>query len=81
MALKLGANAINKLYLGSTPINKAYLGAGILFSGGGAVPFSPASLFAGGQEGLWLEVVRSVGFSPASLFAGGQQGLLFEPER
>ena len=55
MALKLGANAINKLYLGSTPINKAYLGAGILFSGGGAVPFSPASLFAGGQEGLLFE--------------------------
>ena len=80
MALKLGANAINKLYLGSTPINKAYLGAGILFSGGGAVPFSPASLFSGGQEGLWLEVVQSGGFSPALLFAGGQQGLLFEPE-
>ena len=32
MALKLGANSINKLYLGSTPINKAYLGTGILFS-------------------------------------------------
>jgi len=43
--------------------------------------FTPASLFAGGQEGLWLEVVRSGGFSPASLFASGQQGLLFEPER
>jgi len=42
--------------------------------------FSPASLFAGGQQGLWLEVVQSGGFSPASLFAGGQQGLLFEPE-
>ena len=40
----------------------------------------PAALFAGGQEGLWLEVVQSGGFSPASLFAGGQQGLLFEPE-
>ena len=79
MALKLGANAINKLYLGSTPINKAYLGAGILFSGGGAVPFSPASLFAGGQEGLWLEV--SDVFTPELLFAGGQEGLLFKPER
>ena len=43
--------------------------------------FTPASLFAGGQEGLWLEVVRSGGFSPASLFAGGQEGLLFKPER
>jgi hypothetical protein len=43
--------------------------------------FTPASLFAGGQEGLWLEVVQSGGFSPASLFAGGQEGLLFEPER
>jgi len=43
--------------------------------------FTPASLFAGGQEGLWLEVVQSGGFSPASLFASGQQGLLFEPER
>jgi len=49
MALKLGANSINKLYLGSTAINKAYLGAGILFSGG----FSPASLFAGGIAGAW----------------------------
>ena len=76
MDLKLGVNSINKLYLVGTPINKAYLGAGILFSG----DFSPASLFAGGQEGLWLEVVQSGGFSPALLFAGGQQGLLFEPE-
>jgi len=42
--------------------------------------FDPASLFAGGQQGLWLEVVQSGGFSPAALFAGGQQGLLFEPE-
>jgi len=49
---------------------------GAMQSGG----FSPASLFAGGQEGLWLEVVQSGGFSPASLFAGGQEGLLFEPE-
>ena len=51
MALKLGANSINKLYLGSTPINKAYLGAGILFSGG----FSPASLFEGGIAGAWYD--------------------------
>ena len=43
--------------------------------------FTPASLFAGGQEGLWLEVVRSDVSTLASLFAGGQQGLLFEPER
>jgi len=41
----------------------------------------PAALFAGGQEGLWLEVVQSGGFSPASLFAGDQEGLLFKPER
>ena len=81
MALNLGANAINKLYLGSTAINKAYLGATVVLSGGGAVPFSPASLFAGGQEGLWLEVVRSDVSTLASLFAGGQQGLLLEPER
>ena len=58
MALKLGANSINKLYLGSTAINKAYLGATVLFSGGGAVPFSPASLFAGGQQGLLFEPER-----------------------
>ena len=79
MALKLGANAINKLYLGSTPINKAYLGAGILFY----IGLSPASLFAGGQEGLWLEVevVQSDALDPAALFAGGQEGLLFKPER
>jgi hypothetical protein len=43
--------------------------------------FTPASLFADGQEGLWLEVMQSGGFSPASLFAGGQEGLLFKPER
>jgi len=75
MALKLGANSINKLYFGSTPINKAYLGAGILFSGG----FSPASLFAGGQEGLWLEVVKPGGLYPASLFAGGTEGAWYDP--
>jgi len=75
MALKLGANSINKLYLGSTAINKAYLGAGILFSGG----FSPASLFAGGQQGLWLEVVQSGEFYPASLFAGGIAGAWYDP--
>jgi len=75
MTMKLSANSINKLYLGSTAINKAYLGAGILFSG---VSFSPASLFAGGQEGIWYG--PSGGFSPAYLFAGGQQGLLFKLE-
>jgi hypothetical protein len=51
MALKLGANSINKLYFGSTPINKAYLGAGILFSGG----FDPALLFVGTTEGAWFD--------------------------
>jgi len=40
----------------------------------------PASLFAGGQQGIWLGVVQSGGFSPALLFAGGQQGILFELE-
>jgi len=50
---------------------------GAMMQSGG---FSPASLFAGGTEGLWLEVVQSGAFSPASLFAGGQEGLLFEPE-
>jgi len=52
MALKLGANSINKLYIGSTPINKAYFGAGILFPRG----FSPASLFAGGIAGVVYDV-------------------------
>jgi len=51
MALKLGANSINKLYLGSTPINKAYLGAVIFFPHG----FSPASLFEGGIAGAWYD--------------------------
>jgi len=46
----------------------------------GVVVGPPASLFAGGQQGIWLEVMQSGGFSPALLFAGGQQGLLFEPE-
>ena len=50
MALKLGANSINKLYLGSTAINKAYLGATVVTD-----VFTPASLFAGGQEGLLLD--------------------------
>jgi len=53
MALTLGTTPLNKIYLGSTAINKAYLGATVVFSGGG---FSPASLFAGDQEGLLLEV-------------------------
>ena len=52
----------------------------VFYSRGGAAPSSPASLFASGQQGLWLEVVQSGGFSPALLFAGGQQGLLLEPE-
>ena len=46
---------------------------------GGAVPFSPASLFAGGQQGLWLEVVQSGEFYPASLFAGGTEGAWYDP--
>jgi len=50
----------------------------VLYSRSGAVPFSPALLFAGGQQGLLLEPEV---FSPASLFAGDQEGLLFEPER
>ena len=52
MALKLGANSINKLYLGSTAINKAYLGAGILFSG----VFTPADLFTGSETGVVYDV-------------------------
>ena len=50
---------------------------GVVQDGG----FTPTSLFAGGQEGLWLEVVQSGGFYPELLFAGGQEGLLFKPER
>jgi hypothetical protein len=53
MALKLGANAINKLYLGSTPINKAYLGATVVFSGG----FSPADLFGAGDKGFAFDLM------------------------
>ena len=41
--------------------------------------FSPASLFAGGQEGLWLEVVKPGGLYPASLFAGGTEGAWYDP--
>jgi hypothetical protein len=55
MALKLGVNSINKLYLGSTAINKAYLGATVLFSGGGAVPFSPASLYTSNDQGFVVD--------------------------
>ena len=47
----------------------------------GGYSFSPALLFASGQQGLWLEVVQDGVFTPTLLFAGGQQGLLFEPER
>jgi hypothetical protein len=39
--------------------------------------FTPASLFAGGQEGLLFEMQSGV-FSPELLFAGGQQGLMFD---
>jgi len=53
MALKLGANSINKLYLGSTAINKAYLGAGILFSG----VFTPADLFGAGDKGFAFDLM------------------------
>ena len=56
MALNLGANAIGKLYLGSTQINKAYLGATVVFSGGGAVPFTPADLFTGSETGVVYDV-------------------------
>jgi hypothetical protein len=52
MALTLGTTRLNKIYLGSTAINKAYLGATVVFSGGS---FDPASLFAGGQQGLLYE--------------------------
>jgi len=52
----------------------------VFYSRGGQGGFSPADLFTGGQEGLWLEVVQDGVFAPALLFAGGQQGLLFEPE-
>jgi len=45
---------------------------------GRRLPSLPTRLFAGGQQGLWLEVVQSGGFSPALLFAGGQQGLWLE---
>ena len=51
----------------------------VFYSRGGAVPFSIASLFAGGQQGLWLEVVQSGEFSPASLFAGGTEGAWYDP--
>ena len=54
MALKLGANSINKLYLGSTAINKAYLGATVLFSGGFS-PFSPASLYTSNDQGFVVD--------------------------
>jgi len=50
---------------------------GVVQDGG----FTPTSLFAGGQEGLWLEVVQSGELSLELLFAGGQEGLLFKPER
>jgi hypothetical protein len=63
------------LILGET--NVLYLGENALFTS--SLP--PTYLFAGGQEGLWLEVVQSGGFSPALLFTVGQQGLLFKPER
>ena len=80
MALKLGSTAINKLYLGSTAINKAYLGTGILFSGG----FSPASLFAASQQGVWYEASDistlfqdSAGTTPVTT-AGQPVGLMLD---
>ena len=50
----------------------------VFYSRGGAVPFSIASLFAGGQQGLWLEVVQSGEFSPADLFGAGDKGFAFD---
>ena len=49
---------------------------GAMMQSGG---FSPASLFAGGQQGLWLEVVQSGELYPASLFAGGTDGAWYDP--
>jgi hypothetical protein len=46
MALKLGANAINKLYLGSTPINKAYLGATVVTAASFLLDLHPGALAA-----------------------------------
>ena len=56
------------------------LGVGLQLGSQTLANRSLLSLFAGGQQGLLLEVVQSGGFSPALLFAGGQEGLLFEPE-
>ena len=83
MALKLGANSINKLYLGSTAINKAYLGATVVFSGG-AVPFSIADLFASSEQGAWYDPSNidtlfqdSAGTTPVTT-AGEPVGLMLD---
>ena len=52
MALKLGANSINKLYLGSTAINKAYLGATVVFSG---VLVFPQTLYTSNDQGFVVD--------------------------
>lgn len=53
MALSLGATTLAALYLGSTAISTAYLGSVQVYDAGGA--FTPASLFASGEQGAWYE--------------------------
>jgi hypothetical protein len=50
--IKLGGNTISALKLGTMDVQAAYLG-GVQVFGGAA--FSPASLFASGEEGAWFE--------------------------
>lgn len=50
MTLRLVSLTPNKLFLGSTEVTRAYLGATEVFGG-----FSPALLFAGGEQGAWYE--------------------------
>lgn len=61
MAIKLGSTNINGLYLGSTAINKAYLGSVEVFTTTGA--FTPADLFASGEEGVWYQPSPSTCFT------------------
>jgi surface protein len=72
--IKLGGNTIAAMKIGAVDVQAAYLGAVQVF--GGAAPFSPASLFANGEQGVWLDIspdtcfTDTAGATPAGIGDG-----------
>ena len=52
--MRLGANPVLALRVGAQMVQKAYLGSQLVWSADSE--FSPASLFANGEQGLWYDV-------------------------